>query len=166
MPTRAHALQAIELDAARDRLKPQLDLVGSYTARGVAGARSADVMPFPGLPVEFPEELQGALGASLESVALQRFPDFTAGVVLTIPLGYRAARADIATAESAAPADRARRASASASRSPSRSATPPPRSRPRRSGSRPRAPRATPPRSSCGPRRIASPPAPPRRSSC
>jgi outer membrane protein TolC len=96
------ALQAIELDAARDRLKPQLDLVGGYTARGVAGARSSDVRPIPGLTVEFADELQGALGASLESVALQRFPDVSAGVVLTIPLGHRAARADIATAESAA----------------------------------------------------------------
>jgi outer membrane protein TolC len=96
------ALQAIELDAARDRLKPQLDLVGGYTARGVAGARSDDVRPFPGLNVEFAAELQGALGASLESVALQRFPDVTAGIALTIPLGHRAARADIATAESTA----------------------------------------------------------------
>jgi outer membrane protein TolC len=96
------ALQAIELDAARDRLKPQLDLVGGYTARGVAGARSEDVRPFPGLTPEFADELQGALGASLESVALHRFPDVSAGVVLTIPLGHRAARADIATAESAA----------------------------------------------------------------
>jgi outer membrane protein len=95
------ALQAIDLAAAQDRLKPQLDLVGGYTARGVAGARSEDVRPFPGLTVEFADELQGALGASLESVALQRFPDVNAGIVLTIPLGHRAARADIATAESA-----------------------------------------------------------------
>ena len=96
------ALQAIELDAARDRLKPQLDIVGGYTARGVAGGRNEDVFPFPGLPIEFNEELQGALGASLESVALHRFPDMAAGIVLTIPLGHRAAHADIATAESAA----------------------------------------------------------------
>jgi outer membrane protein TolC len=95
------ALQAIELDLARDRLKPQLDLVGGYTARGVAGARSPDVRPFPGLQVEFADELQGALGASLESIALHRFPDVVAGVVVTIPLGHRAARADIAAAESA-----------------------------------------------------------------
>jgi len=95
------ALQAIELDAARDRLKPQLDLVGGYTARGVAGARSDDVRPIPGLSVEFAEELQGALGTSLESVARHRFPDVTAGILLTIPLGHRAAKADIATAESA-----------------------------------------------------------------
>jgi len=94
------ALQQIELDAARDRLRPQLDLVGGYTARGVAGARSPDVRPFPGLTVEFQDELQGALGASLESVALNRLPDVTAGIQLTIPLGYRAAHADIATAES------------------------------------------------------------------
>jgi outer membrane protein TolC len=94
------ALQQIDADAARDRLRPQLDLVGGYTARGVAGARSDDVRPFPGLTVEFQDELQGALGASLESVALQRFPDVIAGIQLTIPLGYRAAHADIATAES------------------------------------------------------------------
>ena len=93
-------LLQIEADAARDRLRPQLDLVGGYTARGVAGALSPDVMPFPGLPIEFHEELRGALGASFESVALQRFPDFTAGVVFTIPLGHRAAHADVATAES------------------------------------------------------------------
>jgi outer membrane protein TolC len=68
----------------------------------VAGARSEDVRLIPGLNVEFAEELQGALGASLESVAFQRFPDVSAGVVLTIPLGHRAARADIASAESAA----------------------------------------------------------------
>jgi len=95
------ALQAIELDAARDRLKPQLDIVGGYTARGVAGGRNEDVFPFPGIPIEFNEQLQGALGASLESVALNRFPDLAAGVVLTIPIGHRAAQADIATAESA-----------------------------------------------------------------
>ena len=96
------ALLAIELDAARDRLKPQLDIVGGYSARGVAGAKSEDALPFPGLPSEFPEDLQGALGASLESVALHRFPDLAAGIVLTIPIGHRAAHADIATAESAA----------------------------------------------------------------
>ena len=65
-------------------------------------AATKTCFPFPGLPIEFPEELQGALGASLESVALHRFPDLAAGIVLTIPLGHRAAHADIATAESAA----------------------------------------------------------------
>ena len=94
------ALQQIRARRGARSPAPAADLVGGYTARGVAGARSPDVRPFPGLTVEFQDELQGALGASLESVALQRFPDVTAGVQLTIPLGYRAAHADIATAES------------------------------------------------------------------
>ena len=96
------ALQAIELDAARDRLKPQLDLVGGYTARGVAGGRHEDALPFPGLPFEFPEELHGVPWAPRSNRSrCTRFPDVAAGIVLTIPLGHRAAHADIATAESA-----------------------------------------------------------------
>ena len=95
------ALQAIDLEAAQDRLKPQLDLVGGYTMRGLAGALSDDVRPFPGIPITFPPALEGALMQSLENLARQRFPDFGAGIALAIPLGNRAAHADVATAESA-----------------------------------------------------------------
>jgi HAE1 family hydrophobic/amphiphilic exporter-1 len=95
------ALQAIDLAAALDRLKPQLDLVGGYTARGLSGALSDDVRPFPGVPIDFPETLDGALWKSLENLARNRYPDFTAGVTLTIPIGQKAAHADVATAESA-----------------------------------------------------------------
>jgi len=96
------ALQSIDLAAAQDRLKPQLDLVGGYTMRGLAGGRNEDVFPFPGIPTTLPPALDGALLDSLENLARQRFPDFGAGIALTIPLGNRAAHADIATAESAA----------------------------------------------------------------
>jgi HAE1 family hydrophobic/amphiphilic exporter-1 len=95
------ALQDIEIAAARDRLKPQLDLVGSYTTRGLAGTRHEDVYAIPGLPLTLPDELDGALGASLESTLRNRFPDVTVGVQFTLPLGQRAARADVATSESA-----------------------------------------------------------------
>jgi outer membrane protein len=94
------ALQDVELDAARDRLRPQLDLVGSYTTRGLAGSRNPGVQPFPGLPLNFPDELDGAIGSSLDSAFRHRFPDASIGVQLTIPLGHRAARADVATARS------------------------------------------------------------------
>jgi outer membrane protein len=94
------ALQNIEIDAAKDRLRPQLDLVGSYTSRGLAGARHEGVMTFPGLPATFPADLHGSLGSSLDNALRQRFPDLGVGVQLTIPIGYRAARADVATAES------------------------------------------------------------------
>lgn len=94
------ALQEIEIDASKDRLRPQLDLVGSYTSRGLAGARHDGVQTFPGLPATFPADLDGGLGSSLENALRQRFPDLSAGVQLTIPIGHRAARADVATAES------------------------------------------------------------------
>jgi HAE1 family hydrophobic/amphiphilic exporter-1 len=94
------ALQDVELDAARDRLRPQLDLVGAYTTRGLAGARNPGVQPFPGLPQTFPDQLQGGIGDSLDSALRHRFPDATVAVQLTIPLGHRAARADVASAQS------------------------------------------------------------------
>lgn len=94
------ALQAIEIDAARDRLKPRLDLVGSIAARGLAGEQHDGVRAFPGLPLVFPDALRGAAGTSIENLLRARFPDAVAGVTLTVPLGQRAARADLAVAES------------------------------------------------------------------
>lgn len=94
------AQQDVEVEAARDRVRPQLDLVGGYTARGLAGGLNTGVYPFPGLPVSFPDEMRGGLGDSLESAFRNRFPDINVGVQLTIPIGRRAARADVALAES------------------------------------------------------------------
>jgi outer membrane protein len=95
------ALQDVELDAARDRLRPQLDLLAAYTARGLAGSRhDGAIQPFPGLPTSAFDDLEGSLGSSLGSAFRHRFPDASIGVQLTIPIGHRAARADVATAES------------------------------------------------------------------
>jgi HAE1 family hydrophobic/amphiphilic exporter-1 len=93
-------LQDVEIAAARDRLRPQLDLVGAYTARGLAGGLHEGAILFPGLPVNFDPQLRGGLPASYESTFLQRFPDASVGIQLTLPLGNRAAEADVATAES------------------------------------------------------------------
>jgi HAE1 family hydrophobic/amphiphilic exporter-1 len=94
------SLQNIEIDAAKDRLRPQLDLVGSYTSRGLGGERNEGVQFFPGLPATFPADLHGGLGTSIDNAFRQRFPDLSVGVQLAIPIGHRAARADVATAES------------------------------------------------------------------
>jgi outer membrane protein TolC len=94
------SIQDIEIEAARDRLKPQLDLVGSYTTRGLAGSRHDDVLEFPFVPTVLPPEVEGGPGNSLENLLRQRFPDATVGVALTIPIGQRAAKADVASAES------------------------------------------------------------------
>ncbi len=94
------AIQDVEIDAARDRLKPQLDIVGSYTTRGLAGDLNPDAQPFGGINLVVPPELSGGIGQSIESVFRHRFPDASIGLQLTVPVGQRAARADVATAES------------------------------------------------------------------
>jgi len=94
-------LQDIEIDAARDRLEPQLDLVASYTARGLAGHRNDSPVLIPAFSVSLPDDLSGSPLTSLGNLARQRFPDASVGVQVSIPLGNRVARADLATAESA-----------------------------------------------------------------
>lgn len=93
-------LQDVEIDAAKDRLKPQLDIVAGYTSRGLAGSLNPDAKPFAGLSLAVPEDLDGGLGSSIDSLARQRFPDASVGLAFTLPIGQRAAHADVATAES------------------------------------------------------------------
>lgn len=92
--------QAVEIDAARDRLRPQLDLVASYTLRGLAGAASDRLrLPFPGSAPPLDDRLGGNLLDAWGNLVLHRFPDATLGVVLSLPVGQRSARADLAAAE-------------------------------------------------------------------
>jgi outer membrane protein len=94
-------LQDIDIEAANDRLKPQLDLVASYTARGLSGSKHDTQVPFAGFPIVFDEDFDGGPLQSLHNLARMRFPDASVGVQISIPLGNRAARADVAVAQSA-----------------------------------------------------------------
>ena len=86
---------AIEDEAARDRVRPQLDLVAGYTGRGLAGDPNPGVAPpFPTGPVEVPEALDGGPGRSLGTIGEGRYPDASIGLSLALPLGNRAARAE------------------------------------------------------------------------
>ncbi|HPA52606.1 MAG TPA: TolC family protein [Thermoanaerobaculia bacterium] len=85
----------IEAEAARDRVRPQLDLVAGYIGRGLAGDPNPGVAPpFPSGPVEVPEALDGGLGRSLGTIGEGRFPDASVGLAFALPLGNRAARAE------------------------------------------------------------------------
>lgn len=89
----------LEEALAADRLKPQVDLVGSYTLRGLAGRENPDLrLPFPGGSVTVPDDLRGSWGQALENALGHRFVDASVGIAVTIPLGNRAARADAASA--------------------------------------------------------------------
>lgn len=86
---------AIEDEAARDRVRPQLDLVAGYTGRGLAGDPNPGVSPpFPSGPVAVPDALDGGAGRSFGTLGEGRFPDASIGLSLALPLGNRAARAE------------------------------------------------------------------------
>jgi outer membrane protein TolC len=89
----------IVIEAARDRLRPSLDLVGTYALRGLAGDRNDNLLPpFP-TPITVPEDLDGALGQSYLNLAAHRYLDAAIGVSMGVPIGNRVAHADLAAAE-------------------------------------------------------------------
>jgi HAE1 family hydrophobic/amphiphilic exporter-1 len=93
------ARQDVEIDAARDRLRPSLDLVASYALRGLGGAENPDTIPIGGVPVVPPEDMLGNLWDSYTNLATHRFADASVGLSYTIPVGNRTAKADLAAAE-------------------------------------------------------------------
>lgn len=80
---------------AADRTRPQVDLVGSYTLRGLAGTANPDArLPFASVPIVVDDDLQGGWGQSLRNALGHRFTDVSVGVQVTLPVGHRAALAD------------------------------------------------------------------------
>jgi len=95
------ARSAIDEEVARSRVLPQLDLVGAYTGRGLAGSKNPGVSaPFP-VSINVPPALDGGLGRSYGTLFDNRFPDASIGLSLGIPIGNRAARSDAVIARSA-----------------------------------------------------------------
>jgi outer membrane protein TolC len=83
----------------RDRTKPQVDLVGSYNAVGLAGTvAERGPSPFPtGLPVgTVSENLVGGYNQSLSNLIGQDYPTVRVGVRLSLPLRNRTAEANLA----------------------------------------------------------------------
>jgi HAE1 family hydrophobic/amphiphilic exporter-1 len=94
----AGSAQDLEIRLARDQLKPRMDLVASYTIRGMAGERESTGLPLD-IPVSLPSSLNGGLGNSWSNLFDQKFPDLVVGVSFDVPLGRREAHAAIAAAE-------------------------------------------------------------------
>ena len=94
------AQYAVDVKLAEDRLKPRLDLIAGYTARGLAGDTNSNAIPFGGLPADVPSTLQGDLGTSWWALGRQKFPDARVGVSLEIPIGQHAARGQLGAATS------------------------------------------------------------------
>lgn len=88
---------AVDDEAARARIRPQLDFVAGYTGRGLAGEQNPGLAPpFPVGPTSVPDALDGGLGRSWGTISEGRFPDASVGLAFSLPLGNRVARADAA----------------------------------------------------------------------
>jgi outer membrane protein len=85
---------------AKDALKPEVDIVGGYSMRGLAGTHNPETVSFPGVITPFPEVLGGALGTSYRSLFNQTFPDASIGVSVNVPLGQHGAKGDYGVAQS------------------------------------------------------------------
>jgi HAE1 family hydrophobic/amphiphilic exporter-1 len=94
----AGSQQDLQIRLSRDQLKPRMDLVASYTIRGLAGELESTGLPF-NIPVSLPASLSGGLGNSWSNLFNQKFPDLVVGVSFDVPIGRREARAEIAAAE-------------------------------------------------------------------
>ena len=91
--------QDVEVDAARERVRPSLDLVASYAARGLAGDQNKDTIPIGGMPIVVPGDMLGGIADAYATLFTQRFVDATLGVTYTVPLGNRTAKGDLAMAQ-------------------------------------------------------------------
>ena len=91
--------QDVEIEAARERVKPQLDLVASYGRRGLAGTANPNIISLGGAPITVPEAMVGGLSRSFGTIGSNEFPDAFVGLALALPIGNRTAKADAIIAE-------------------------------------------------------------------
>lgn len=112
------AINKINTRFYKDRTKPQIDLIGSYTTRGLAGRsvtggtsifdnsaltnRVNELSTRAGLqPIETPtlgnttSSLEGGAFSSYSGLLQQKYPTYRIGVQISLPFRNRAAKADL-----------------------------------------------------------------------
>src|SRR5262249_29221055 len=75
----------------RDQTKPQIDLVGTYTAAGLAGAPN----PNSSGAATVPDFFKGGNLTSIGNLIRQDFPTYRFGVQVSLPWGNHVARANL-----------------------------------------------------------------------
>ncbi len=87
----------ISIKAIRSAMLPTVDVVGAATNNGLAGTFK-DVFLLPGQepPSRF---FEGGIGNSMSQIFSRKFPDYSIGVQLTVPIRNRAAQADMTSAQ-------------------------------------------------------------------
>jgi outer membrane protein TolC len=91
----------VEAQFARDQVRPSLDLVASYDRYGLAGSQNRAGTAIPGLSGTVPPGLEGNLRDAFSQLGTGRFDDGRIAVELSVPVGNRAAKANLAIARDA-----------------------------------------------------------------
>jgi outer membrane protein len=84
----------ISLKGTKNELLPEIDLVGSYQAGGIAGALN----PTAGATGTFPGA-NGNYGTVLDQILKGTYPTYSVGINLNLPIRNRVAQADVARDE-------------------------------------------------------------------
>lgn len=79
----------------RNQTKPQIDLVGSYTSQGLAGAPTLRSIDDETGQTVVPQNLRGGYFTSLGNLAAQDYPTYRVGVAISLPWGNTTARANL-----------------------------------------------------------------------
>ena len=88
-------INRIDLRYYRDQTKPQIDLVGSYSPQGLAGAQTARAIdPATGIS-RVPPNLVGGYATSLGNLLQQDYPTYRIGVTISLPWGNTVAKANL-----------------------------------------------------------------------
>ena len=82
-------INKIDQDYFRNQTKPQIDLVGTYTSQGLAGAVT------PNGVGRVPENLIGGYGGSVGNLIAQDYPSYRVGVTISLPWGNNVAKANL-----------------------------------------------------------------------
>jgi HAE1 family hydrophobic/amphiphilic exporter-1 len=81
----------------RNQAKPQVNLIANYTSAGLSGLAVPPIQ-IPGFGATPPPDLVGGYGRSLSNLFRQSFPTTQVRVDVSVPIGNRTARANVASA--------------------------------------------------------------------
>jgi len=94
----AASINETDVQYYRNQTKPQIDLVGTYTSAGLSG-QLVPTGGIPGFPSgTVPAELVGGYVQSLSTLARQLYPTSQVRLDVSVPIGNRTAKANLASA--------------------------------------------------------------------
>lgn len=92
----AKEINEIDRKFLKDQIKPQIDLVASYTSSGLAGTQNPILRsPFGNQPIVVPDYLTGGAGKVPIEILANRYPTFRVGINFNLPFKNETAKAQL-----------------------------------------------------------------------